>query len=1395
MSDSYINLIKELETLSTQAYKDASQYSIGYGTRTDDPDEIAGTKTIDEAEASRRLTEWTKGDYEYIQGRSKELGLDFNSNEMASLVSFTYNTGRGNFDKLTANRSKEEIADAMLLYNKSEGVELEGLNTRRARERELFMTPVEEVVTASSADRSYLDYTETMVPASLLRSTPAKEGEDPSVGELWEAAKYRHWTLNSMLREGEAWNEGGYDPEYKVTKEELVKFNDKGYTGQEIEFLAGARSNDNMAHRIQRIDADRQAKQVIESAGWGGTGIEMAASIVDPLLIPTLFLGGAGAAAGKWNSAKAIGASFLSGSSQAMAVEYLLKVGDTQRTNADVLLAGIAGGLFSSSITAGARGYAHYKSRIPQAEALDLDARTATEAIYADDAYNAADATLANVIPDAQNRKRFMTEKEIVAKLQEEVGTRADAMSSRKIKKAKQEFRDYRKGQMQKIDNVKKSLVRPSAKVKQIEQLEKSIARREEELNKVIADNNAKLQTNSRLDQLQQGKIPEDMLERYNQLKKEAGEFDAVRSENLGKTLPDREAAKVPTDTPEGEVPTGTTAKESVGAMKTVGKWRDIMTHDQLLQPTDIDEISDALDRAQILADSNPRISRLARKALGVRSLSSLLDEAPDSSTRGLAMQLFKNGTRTIQGHQSAEELAETLFFRNVPDYLDHERSFENWLKKNGGGGLFGKNRGAMREQFDKEVVLYQASRQMESNKVLDTDDDIVVAAKMRSRIYERSLKNNKDYDVVGWDKIEHRHDYHSVVISADNILSLDAHMDDIVDCLAKSYQTGGIKLSRENALRVANTWIDRVFTYNHGSHGLDVKAMSDAEFRLLDKELKEQGVEKAIRDDLKATLFDKDELGTLSPRAMFSLRPNLTAASNNVRMVDLVDTGMDRVMKYASDSAGNAGLASQGFKSKYQFARAMAEARNAAMTDLRLDASDSNPKIAKAAKEQLAKHERGYYQDMMMNGLNLIYRQPLEGAKTDALDDAMKILRKQNSITRLRTTGLMSIPEYANGMVRIGGMNVLKQVLGGKTRFLNLTEKSIEQDEFMKSFADAFSATGHQEYLFGKKFYNNSDFDDATKSRLGNMINMIQGKAMNVTMTVNGFRTFQHGGEEAMARAMTKNLRDAITKGTMDDKTRQYLTRVGGMSPEQVDEMVEHFKANPDMDVFHSVRQMRPELYNSLSVAMRNTMSQSFLRMGVGETAPYMNKEMGKVITALLSFTLGSWEKMIVRGIKSDGLAMMSAMFAGQAALGTLVHYAHTYLNSQKYDGIERDKYIDKQLSDDGMLWGVINRVGYMAAPMMPVQMMASMRMLPDWAMATPTQSGVQTMGLPVYSYGEDVVKAAGSATDLLSSTFSDEYMSNKERERNWNSIRRVLPWVDSLVYSSAAGITELAD
>lgn len=129
-----IDLIKHFEGCRLQAYKPVSTekyYTIGYGHY--GPDVAAGM-TITQAQAEQYLVE----DLRKFEAAVNKLNLKLNQNQFDALVSFTYNCGTGNLNKLTLGRTVPQIGEALLLYNKASGKVLAGLTKRREAERALF---------------------------------------------------------------------------------------------------------------------------------------------------------------------------------------------------------------------------------------------------------------------------------------------------------------------------------------------------------------------------------------------------------------------------------------------------------------------------------------------------------------------------------------------------------------------------------------------------------------------------------------------------------------------------------------------------------------------------------------------------------------------------------------------------------------------------------------------------------------------------------------------------------------------------------------------------------------------------------------------------------------------------------------------------------------------------------------------------------------------------------------------------------------------------------------------------------------------------------------------------------------------------------------------------------
>lgn len=165
-----INLIKQFEGCKLKAYKcPAGVPTIGYG-------HTKGVKmgqviTQEQAEQYLRddLEKYEKNVMKYYDA------YRWNQNEFDALVSFAYNLG--SIDQLTANgtRSKNVIADKMILYNKAAGKVLAGLTKRRKAERALFLKAVTTTSTTTTSTAYYSKYTGNGTLLVALKASGCKD--------------------------------------------------------------------------------------------------------------------------------------------------------------------------------------------------------------------------------------------------------------------------------------------------------------------------------------------------------------------------------------------------------------------------------------------------------------------------------------------------------------------------------------------------------------------------------------------------------------------------------------------------------------------------------------------------------------------------------------------------------------------------------------------------------------------------------------------------------------------------------------------------------------------------------------------------------------------------------------------------------------------------------------------------------------------------------------------------------------------------------------------------------------------------------------------------------------------------------------------------------------------
>jgi GH24 family phage-related lysozyme (muramidase) len=184
LSQKGLDLIKQFEGLRLEAYKalkTEKYWTIGYGHYGEDVKEGQKiTKTQAENLLKQDVKRFEHGVHDAIRVD------DLNQNQYDALVSFAYNVGVSAFKKSTLvekinKKDFEGASKEFARWNKSGGKVIQGLINRRVKEKELFLSPVENKTVVKEAVKkpSYKTHTirlgETLSGIAAKFDVPMKE--------------------------------------------------------------------------------------------------------------------------------------------------------------------------------------------------------------------------------------------------------------------------------------------------------------------------------------------------------------------------------------------------------------------------------------------------------------------------------------------------------------------------------------------------------------------------------------------------------------------------------------------------------------------------------------------------------------------------------------------------------------------------------------------------------------------------------------------------------------------------------------------------------------------------------------------------------------------------------------------------------------------------------------------------------------------------------------------------------------------------------------------------------------------------------------------------------------------------------------------------------------------
>lgn len=167
VSENGLDIIKRYEGCRLKAYKDpAGIWTIGYG----HTNGVVEGMRISQQQADDFLYE----DVQKVVSFLNSKGREWTQNEFDALVSFGYNCGVGNLNKLMKDRTPEQIGAKMLEYRYAGGKILKGLERRRKDEQALFLM---QTLKDKKAPDRFVQGVISNCYALNIRKEPSKTGE------------------------------------------------------------------------------------------------------------------------------------------------------------------------------------------------------------------------------------------------------------------------------------------------------------------------------------------------------------------------------------------------------------------------------------------------------------------------------------------------------------------------------------------------------------------------------------------------------------------------------------------------------------------------------------------------------------------------------------------------------------------------------------------------------------------------------------------------------------------------------------------------------------------------------------------------------------------------------------------------------------------------------------------------------------------------------------------------------------------------------------------------------------------------------------------------------------------------------------------------------------------
>lgn len=725
-----------------------------------------------------------------------------------------------------------------------------------------------------------------------------------------------------------------------------------------------------------------------------------------------------------------------------------------------------------------------------------------------------------------------------------------------------------------------------------------------------------------------------------------------------------------------------------------------------------------------------------------LQSIQTRLSNSKSYATRGLNWHLFE----AAQGGTAAPVTAAARVKNNSTIIRSAMRNrlnegLEEWGTENGLSLFQTLMNKENFSSYHKKVMI-----EVKYPGTYQSEGIIKGAAGVRDQLHEAG-RIRKDAGEAGFENLDLDKNYVPIIVDetlVKNAASPRNHGRAKVEAvLSRGYQEGHFKLNPELADRVAKGYVDR--SLNNSLTMRDAaRKISGTDVDKLVDDLRLAGVDEAAIEDFMDVSMTKEINQHISNRAKKSLFPDIRVEVNGLKMIDLIDSDMPKLLEsYTRDAAGGAAMAKLGFKTRQQVIDTI--------LGIEKQARNLGHNATEAAEEA----------QVMLDGVDMLYGRSINKDAHSPLVRNLGRLRDITSFLRLQSVGIASIPELARITVKRGigtviegvpdlgiGISGTKKLREGGKYSGHFKRKDLEELDTIIGYA------GEDHILYPNGLRVDNLEESGFHNNLGSKIDNALAQGKRVQEIVSAFRLVQGGGEKLAVRSLASNIKKWALKGGKG-LSEADIKNAGWFEDDFLDSLKAFMKDNPETTEFNgrtvdlfNFGKMPPEMQERLQIGMHRLVARDMQRPFIGETPVLMHKWLGQTVTQFRSFSLLSFEKQLLADIRHDRIAG-SLIMMQSAALA----YGALTINAM-LRGIGRedaDEYIANQLTGTNAVLGVFNRMGQFASAGIALDGLATLGALPDDMMAAPGQTGYR--GLT--SSSVPVVGAIGDVKDVAQDMF----------------------------------------